>query len=58
MLVLGQASVILILREQKDKLSRQKSNNNKDIKPVVKNPSSISVVKTSLKHCFELFCRI
>lgn len=45
MLVLGQASVILILREQKDKLSRQKSNNNKDIKPVVKNPSSISVVK-------------
>ena len=59
MLVLEQISVIMILREQKDKqLSSKRSNNSKDNNSVVKTPSSVSMVKTSLKHFPELFYRI
>ena len=58
-LALEQVSVIMILREQKDKLlSGMRSNNSKDNKSVVKTPSSVSVVKISLKHFPELLCRI
>ena len=59
MLALEQVSVIMVLREHKNKLSLGKrSNNSKDNKSVVKTPSSVSMVKTSLKHLLELFCRI
>ena len=30
----------------------KKSNNSKDNKPLVKTPSSVSMAKISLKHCF------
>lgn len=51
MLVLEQVSVTMILREQKNKLSPEKRNeNSKDKKLVVKTPSSASMVKTTLKH--------
>ena len=56
MLALEQISVIMILREQKDKLlAGKRSNNSKDNKAVVKTPSSVSRVKTSLKHFLEVF---
>lgn len=51
MLALEQISVIMILREQKDKLlTGKRSNNSKDNKAVVKTPSSVSTVKISLKY--------
>ena len=64
MLALEQVSVIndlliMILREQKNKLlSGKRSKDSKDTKSVVKTPSSVPVVKISLKHFLELFCRI
>ena len=58
MLALEQVSVTMILREQKDKLlTGKRINNSKDNKAVVKTPSSVSMVKMSLKHFLELFCR-
>ena len=58
MLALEQVSVIMILREQKDKLlTGKRINNSKDNKAVVKTPNSVSMVKMSLKHFLELFCR-
>ena len=51
MLALEQVSVIMILREQKDKLlTGKRINNSKDNKAVVKTPSSVSMGKISLKH--------
>ena len=58
MLALEQISVIMILREQKDKLlTGKRSNNSKDNKPVVKTFSSVTMVNISLKNIFEPFCR-
>ena len=53
MLALEQVSVIMILREQTREVNKSKDN-----KSVVKTPSSVPMVKISLKHCLELFGRI
>ena len=59
MLALEPISVTMILKEQKNKLfSGKGSNKGKDNKSVVKTPSSVSMVKISLKHFLELSCRI
>ena len=59
MLNLEQDLVIMILREQKNKLlSSKRSSKTKDNKLVVKTHSSVSTVKTSMKHFLEQFCRI
>lgn len=54
-----QVSEIMISREQENKLSLCKTNNNsKDSNLVVEMPSSVSMVKTSLKNTLQLFHRI
>ena len=62
-LALEQVSVINNLKVTKEcrnkgLLSGKRSNNSKDNKSVVKTPSSISMVKMSLKHILEQFHRI
>ena len=50
---------IMISREQENKLSLGKTNNNsKDSNLVVAMPRSVSMVKTSLKNTLQLFHRI
>lgn len=54
-----QVSEIMISREQENKLSLCKTNNNsKDSNLVVAMPRSVSMVKTSLKNTLQLFHRI
>ena len=45
-------------KECRKTLSGKRSNNSKENKSVVKTPGSVSMVKISLQHFLELFCRI